>query len=252
MLARLASAMKSTPSCNTVPLVPGNACKIKKRKYTVIKRLGEGAHGNVYLVEDKEKVSYALKRFSDTPDDIESHVSEVYALTSLKNNPSIIDIFDTQTAGYHQYPTILLQYVNGGDLTNFINENVNKTKSSVAVDLMYKLLYDIGVGLQGLNFEMKHMHCDIKPDNILVEKRKHGEYQFYLADFSLVVEVQDWLQSRIVGGTLVYLSPEQTRAAYEGVRRIKSNSCIDRYALVCIYAIFILVFNSEKYIKQII
>ena len=263
----LKQKMKPTPTLKpTEPLPPlcswddtivGTECMVKNHRYNVIKKLGEGTHGQVYQVQtlthydSKTKLpvyqSYALKRFGNDHDEIKQHSAEVMVLYKLSTCPSVVNIYGSQTVDekskFNTYPTILLQFVSGGDVDGFMNKHFQLIDADVAVKLIFQFYMDVGNALMEMS-KIGKMHMDIKPQNILVERYQSGLFKFYLADFSIVVDYEKWRKRQAqTSGTPTYLSPEQVHSIIRRDNQARSGSCIDRYSMVCMY-----IFNMCLYI----
>ncbi|WP_407646917.1 protein kinase domain-containing protein [Bacillus fonticola] len=130
------------------------------RSYTIVKELGFGANGTVYLAKDEQAELVAVKLSQDTA----SVTSEVNVLKSFAKvqgsslGPSLLDVDDCILQG-KQVPFYVMEYIQGEDLLTF----VKKRGHSWTGVLLLQLLSD----LQRLH-EQGWVFGDLKPENLLV------------------------------------------------------------------------------------
>jgi tetratricopeptide (TPR) repeat protein len=170
-------------------------------KYTIIRELGSGTFGIVYLVEwlgSKGKRQGALKILKDPK--FKEILEEVSAWARVSHHPNILTFIG---ATEHDKQILLISdYANDGNLEDWIEAQAGKEASiKTAVSIMIGVL----CGLEHLHSN-GIVHRDIKPANILL---KGGTP--LLADFGLARGL-DLVQSSILAGTLAYMSPELVEA----------------------------------------
>ncbi|WP_226793826.1 protein kinase domain-containing protein [Bacillus sp. B1-b2] len=148
--------MKSPFKINTGTVIAG---KWHKNQYTILKELGFGANGTVFLAES-HRGKVALKLSSNSV----SIISEVNVLKSFAKvqgyrlGPSLIDVDDwITTSGTISF--YVMEYINGPDLLTFM-----RAKDSTWVDvLIIQLLKD----LQNLH-DNNWVFGDLKPENLII------------------------------------------------------------------------------------
>jgi serine/threonine protein kinase len=59
--------------------------------------------------------------------------------------------------------------------------------------------------------EKKIQHCDIKPENILLKKKKNGLLSAKIIDFNLSFFIEEEIT---IGGTPLYISPNRVKASF--------------------------------------
>jgi len=173
-------------------------------RYEVLKELGRGAMGIVYLALDTElgrKV--AIKMISLTGDDHERDVhesrfrQEARAAGSL-SHPSIITIYDVGREGDIAF--IAMELVEGRELRELIAGG--EITPSQAVEL-------VALVADGLAFAHEHgvIHRDIKPGNIMVLT----DGRVKVMDFGIARLQQPTVktQTGVLLGSPQYMSPEQ-------------------------------------------
>ncbi len=175
-------------------------------KYRIIRKLGEGGMGFVYLAEDPDlsrKVAIKVIRkevLENLPDGglevTERFSREARALARL-NNPNIISIYELENVAGQNH--IVMEYVEGMSLRDVIDQN------STTLDEKCDYIRQLGQALQAAHDD-GIVHRDIKPTNVLISR----EGQVKLMDFGLVHEMHSEL-TRVDHklGTPSYMSPEQ-------------------------------------------
>ncbi len=193
-------------------------------RYQVIDRLGAGAMGTVYLVEDLVRVNkkVALKVLkSETLDDSEIWSKGEYeALTRLRH-PNLAKVHDFGRVMSSDDYYIVSEYIRGQDLFTATRNLTEDELHDVIAQICRALEY---IHTQG------YVHFDIKPDNILVtfdrsigteESSKvmwsadspqgsevgSGPPRVKLIDFGLAEQLSGTFDFAIKG-TLNYVAPE--------------------------------------------
>jgi len=176
-------------------------------RYEVIKLIGEGAMGRVFLAEDpvlKRLVAIkviALDRFYD--DNTKEEFLKRFSLEALAsarlNHPSIVTIYDT--GDQDGIPWIAFEYIKGESLDICIKKN-----GFLQFDQICSIVSQIASAL-GHAHQNGIIHRDIKPSNILIDSHS-GIAK--LSDFGVVKAPDIGLtQSGSSVGSPGYMSPEQ-------------------------------------------
>jgi serine/threonine protein kinase len=128
-------------------------------QYTIIKELGRGANGVVYLAK-KQNDHVALK-ISENGMSITSEVNVLKSFAKVQGSalgPSLLDVDDWQTT-LRPISFYVMEYIHGPDLLSFIQQN----GESWTTVLFLQLLHD----LEKLH-ENGWVFGDLKPDNLIV------------------------------------------------------------------------------------
>jgi serine/threonine-protein kinase len=170
--------------------------------YDVIRRLGAGGMGAVYLARHKDLDRLvALKVLRDEFDDpsaVERFAREARAVAKL-DHPNIVRIYDF---GYHEgRPFLAMEYVAGDTLAAVIREARARSLDQV-LDWMQQLCgglaqaHDAGI-----------VHRDIKPANLIVAASE----QVKILDFGIarLANHSTLTSAGALIGTLNYMAPEQ-------------------------------------------
>jgi eukaryotic-like serine/threonine-protein kinase len=176
-------------------------------RYQIIKLLGNGAMGNVYLAEDPflgRKV--ALKVISivhamqlQVREAFLSRFSAEAKTLARLDHPCIVQIYDSGEE--RGKPWIAFQFVDGESLEAILSR---RKKLTIRRALLFAI--DIASALQHAH-EWNIIHRDVKPGNILIDQ-KTGVAK--LTDFGIAQA--PWSKSVENGsmvGSLGYMSPEQ-------------------------------------------
>jgi serine/threonine protein kinase len=188
----------AAPSPAAIPGIPPAAFG----RYRVIKPLGAGGFGTVYLCEDTElsrqvaiKVS---RRGPDTsPVEMERFMEEARRLARL-NHPGIVTVFDVGMQEGSVY--VVSAFLEGSDLADWLKKNrptwqvAGRIAAAVAEALAHAHSRLI-------------VHRDVKPSNIILS----AELEPILVDFGLALDDRQTAGSEkgIYSGTPWYMSPEQ-------------------------------------------
>ena len=202
----------------------------KVEHFEVIKKLGEGGMGEVYLVHDTKlhrkaamKVQH-LDLFGDKEQQ-ERFVREARTAAQI-NHPNVLGIYEigiTKTSDEKEISYIVMEYLPGRSLSEVMRNSAFELKD------MVRIAEKIASGLAAAH-RMNIVHRDIKADNIIIDENGEPKIlDFGLAKPSATVEFQGEQPSTKtvsqeltkVGkilGTVSYMSPEQARGEKVDIR----------------------------------
>jgi len=177
------------------------------KKYNIVKFLGRGSFGDVYLIkENTSEKLFAIKTFS-TPfvDDtvLKSLFNEGRLAQEISHQNVIQYYFFHDGIQYEDLPMyIIMEYAEGGTLEKLIQEKKNK-RDFFSNEELIQLFEQLINGMEAINSQL--IHRDIKPDNILIQ-----DNVLKISDFGLSKYVtQATRTSTFKGiGCLPFLAPE--------------------------------------------
>ena len=187
------------------------------RKYRLLRQLGEGGFGKVYLAEhvwldvDRERVIKVIKSEALKQPGMEKRFRrEVQTTSSVsRENEHIVRVYDD----FGEEPKLgyfyIMEYLQGITLEDFLLE----LDDVPGVDLALHIFRQICEAM-----EVAHrkgiIHRDLKPSNVFLIQRKDDPYFVKIFDFGVAKPV-DWDRSLQLTqspvGTPAYMSPEQCR-----------------------------------------
>jgi len=183
--------------------------------YRLIRFLGEGTFGDVYLGEHVyQKTPAAVKVFKTklTPDKFKDFINEVR--TVLLRHPNIVPIIDFGV-GENDIAYLVMEYAPNGTL---LQRHPRRTSLPLATIVTY--VKQIAAALQYAH-DQRRIHRDVKPENMLFGANN----EILLSDFGIAVVAHNPDSQRTEDsiGTARYMAPEQWRG--------KPVTATDQYAL---------------------
>ncbi|HEV7764535.1 MAG TPA: serine/threonine-protein kinase [Thermoanaerobaculia bacterium] len=199
--------------------------------YRILRSIGEGGMGSVFLAEQdapvRRKVAVKVIRspFSRAEDRIRFQ-GEQQAMARLQH-PNVAQMFEAGTTA-EGYPFFVMEWLDGESIVDYCDHN------SLSVDERLSLFLGVCDGVQHAH-QKAIVHRDLKPSNILVVEID-GRPVAKIIDFGVakaldapLVEATAPTGDGIVG-TPAYLSPE----AVTGAQRADLDTRADVYALGCV------------------
>jgi eukaryotic-like serine/threonine-protein kinase len=192
--------------------------------YRILKKLGAGGMGEVYLAEDtKLGRRVALKLLSEEyvadKDRLHRFEQEACAASAL-NHPNILTIYEVGTDNGRHF--IATEFIDGVTLRQKAGGSILETRTVLDISIQ------IGSALEEAH-AANILHRDIKPENIMI--RRNGYVK--LLDFGLAklterertptdgeasTRMMVQTDTGVVMGTSRYMSPEQSRGQMLDVR----------------------------------
>lgn len=168
--------------------------------YKLVRQIGEGSFGRTYLAEHVRLGVKACLKQEKTGDPVfkSAFREEALALARLHHEslPSFMDYYDDPDPGIGQM--IAMSFVAGENLNHLVERHGAIDDEHVCW-ILQRLLRVVGyLHYHGV------VHCDIKPENILLQLKEHN---VVLVDFGLVAD-RPTNKTLPKGGTEHYLPPE--------------------------------------------
>ncbi|CAL8074055.1 unnamed protein product [Calicophoron daubneyi] len=169
--------------------------------YSLIRKLGSGSYGEVYLAKRKGsddllaiKVIAKTKLSKRGEDNL---VSEISILKKLRH-PHIVCMYDFSWDSSAVY--LFMEYCPGGDLSQFL-----KQRKRLREDLVRHFLQQLALALYYLK-KKNIIHMDIKPQNIMLTSPTNPVLK--VTDFGFAQCHKDTIKMNELRGTLLYMAPE--------------------------------------------
>jgi serine/threonine protein kinase/predicted MPP superfamily phosphohydrolase len=209
-------------------LKPGD--QIRDGQYRIMKRIHEGGMATVWLAEqpefgrrkvaikepklDREQRQELARRFRQ----------EVDLAPQLERLPHVVRAYTLEHRS-DGTPLLVMEYVDGGSLTDLIAKNPD----GLPIGQALKITRDILQALAGLHhFPDSPVHRDVKPSNILLDHERGA----LLSDFGLTQLPGKSRRSQSLAkshpGTPLYMAPEQEQTT------TLLTPAADLYALGCV------------------
>ncbi|MCQ2816669.1 MAG: protein kinase [archaeon] len=192
-----------------------------KRKYKVVSLLGKGSSGEVFKVESDSEY-YALKIIKNHKIHYAQAIQEAKYMKELNEKVSqkyFVKLYDTFE--YYNHFCIVMEYF-PWTLLDLINKSYRQGLTLESVKIITKEVLE---AIECLH-KSKYMHCDIKPENILIN----------ITDKGINIKITDFGSSCIIGSqclkiiqTLYYKAPEVILGDFY-------NEEIDIWSLGCLFA----------------
>jgi serine/threonine protein kinase len=194
------------PKGSTDPFVG----RVLAERYHMLKRLGEGGMGKVYLAEHVKMnrqcavkvMNSALLNDSDAAQRFAREASNAARII----HPNVAAVFDYGETDGVVY--LVMEFVEGEPLTRLL-EHETMLPPARAVDIAHQVAEALVAA-----HELGIVHRDLKPDNIIVAPRQNGRDVAKVVDFGIAKAIEEapgesLTRTGLVIGTPEYMSPEQ-------------------------------------------
>ncbi len=193
---------------------------LQNGRYRILKQLGSGSMGEVYLVEDtriNRQVAIKVIRTEATPypdsnttsDAARLFEREARAIAKL-NHPNILPLFDFGEEVVNGAPLtyMVMPYCSEGSLATWLQQRGEGNLLS-PIDVAH-LLHQAADALQHAH-DNDIIHQDVKPQNFLIRSNRNAPLpDLLLADFGIAkLTAGTSGASQAIRGTPIYMAPEQ-------------------------------------------
>ena len=187
---------------------PGQTFVLPKEfgRYRIVRKLGEGGMGIVYLAHDTEldrQVALKMPKLNEGMDNplIERFYREARAAANLRH-ANICPVHDVGEVDGTHY--ICMAYIEGRPLSAYVRRDSTQPERQVAL-----VVRKLAIALQEAHSHGV-VHRDLKPANIMIDQHKEP----VIMDFGLARQLDKHQDSRLTGqgsvvGSPAYMSPEQ-------------------------------------------
>lgn len=174
-------------------------------RYRFIKKIGKGAFGSVFLVEDTMISEEIILKFLNTQFVTDESIIKrfIYELRFARKitHPNVIRIYDMVSFG--KAHAISMEYFRSHTLSAEV-----KDKQAMDVERAMKVAFDICSGMESAH-AASVVHRDLKPNNILIDENSLVK----IVDFGVAAATQSTdtklTKTGLLVGTPTYMAPEQ-------------------------------------------
>ena len=203
-------------SAHGTPTDPGAETRpqLKLGRYEVVRELGKGAMGIVYLAKDPvigrlvalKTIRVALHADDDETKEFQQRFIREAQAAGILNHPSIVTVHDIGQDDGLAVSFIAMEYVEGFNLKEVLNQGRNLTYEQIA-DIVAQVA-------EALDFAHAKgiVHRDVKPANIILLEGNRAK----ITDFGIAKIASGAANLTSTGqflGTPNYMAPEQVKGA---------------------------------------
>ncbi len=183
-------------------------------KYQIIRTLGEGAMGSIFLARDTNldrEVALKIPKFNGKEGhEFRQRFSREARAAARLDHPNICRVYDADEID--GIPYISMAYLEGEPLSRFIGTDACQDQRRVAA-----VVHGIALGLAHAH-KNGVLHRDLKPGNVMMLAGSHP----CITDFGLARQIDAGEESRLthegtILGTPAYMSPEQIEGNSAGI-----------------------------------
>jgi serine/threonine protein kinase len=187
-------------------------------RYTIERKLGQGAMGVVYLASDKlTRRRVALKVINpaliNSASARERFLREGLIARDIRHK-HVVAVYDVGEAEGQYYLT--MEFLSGETLRNWLHRIIQAGKD-VAFEIAEKIIRNILEGLDAAH-QAGVVHRDVKPENVMLTGNADtGDYSLKILDFGIARAIAgsavQVVTTSTSTGTALYMAPEQKTAA---------------------------------------
>jgi serine/threonine-protein kinase len=197
------------------------------RKYRILRRLGEGGMGTVFLAEQiavgdrPVALKVLLRKLLDDPEFLLRFRNEAGSTGRIRH-PNVVTIYESGQAD-DGTPYIAMEYLEGETLSHTL-----KRRGALPVAECTEILWQAGRGLHAAH-KLGIIHRDLKPDNIFLTRGDEEELLVKVVDFGIakLLDSSNLTLTGMVLGTPAYMSSEHAA----GMRGDQLDARADIYSL---------------------
>lgn len=177
--------------------------------YSKIKKVGQGASGNVYVAKTLstgQRVAIKTMDLAQQPRK-ELIVNEILVMKESQH-PNIVNFLDSYLVKNNEL-WVIMEYMEGGALTDIIDNNNLLEEDQIAA-----ICFETCKGLEHLHAQ-SIIHRDIKSDNVLL----NSSGQVKITDFGFCAKLTDQKSKRAtMVGTPYWMAPEVVKQKEYGAK----------------------------------
>jgi eukaryotic-like serine/threonine-protein kinase len=170
-------------------------------RFEAFELLGRGGAGVVYRARDfRLGRDVAVKLlFGADPERGTSLLREARAQASLAHE-NVCEVYEAGVADHVRF--IVMQLIDGSSL--------DRAKAQMTLEAKVRVVRQVASALHAAH-QLGMIHRDVKPSNVMVERREDGSWKPYIMDFGLAREAGDSGRTTTgaIMGTPSFMAPEQ-------------------------------------------
>ena len=182
-------------------------------RYRIIRKLGSGAMGPVYLAEHLEigrltAIKVLRDSIAENPESVKQFL-EGASNAARVHHPHVCAVYDVGTTddGLHY---VAMEYVEGGSLADVL-ARMPRFRTERACRILLQVLEGLGAA-----HALGVVHRDLKPGNVILAVGDDGDDHVKIVDFDIAGRMVspdggDSVEARLLIGSPEYMSPEQIR-----------------------------------------
>ncbi len=181
-------------------------------RYDIIKQLGAGAMGIVYLANDQRlgrSVALKVAKLDRNDDQAVQRFEREARAIALVKHPNLCSIYDVDEQDGRHFLT--MEYVEGETLAAKLNRGDQYSMQQAA-----DLVRTIAVAVQAAH-EAGIIHRDLKPANIMINERDEPVVMDFGLARSSVIDDSELTHAGAILGSPAYMAPEQVLADHDRV-----------------------------------
>ena len=185
--------------------------------YTLIKKLGKGAFGEVYLASKQGSSNlYATKQLDKSKyisnPKAKKYIDNEISILKVISHPNLVKFYEIKDTSKYCY--IITEFCNGGSLSECLEKYQNQNATAFSEEIVQYLMRQILDAMRYLH-KMKILHRDLKLDNILVNYDNENDRlnnnimkaKIKIIDFGLSRFLNDEELAYSVLGTAINMDP---------------------------------------------
>ncbi len=186
----------------TYKVIPGGT---PVSHYRIVRRIGLGGMGEVYLAEDTQRGRHVALKFLaprlSSDEACRARFRQEARSAAQLSHPNIITTHEV--GDFRGRPYFVMEYVAGESLRRYASTN-----QGLPIARALTIAVEVGLGLAAAH-EQGIIHRDLKPSNILID----ADGQARIVDFGLASLASGPVaaNSGTITGTAAYMSPEQVQ-----------------------------------------
>ena len=188
-------------------------------RYHILRTLGEGGMGTVYLAEQREpirrKVALKVVKLGMDTNEVLTRFNHERQALAMMDHPNIARIFDAGATPKGR-PYFVMEYIEGVPLTQYCD------RKRMAIGQRLELFLSVCRAVQHAH-QKGVIHRDLKPSNVLVMEQEEKPVPKVI-DFGIAKATDQWAVEKTLltqfgqmVGTPEYASPEQAEVMTEDV-----------------------------------